>query len=348
MKTTVNVLLTGASGTIGYEVLSQIVGRTDYKLTVFDKETRQAKKLFTPYKDRINIIYGDLSNEDDVGRIQGNIDVAIHLAAIIPPLADEKPELTRRVNVDGTQNIIRLLQKTSPEAFLLYSSSIAVYGDHVLEPNISVQSPLNALKEDVYAQSKIVSENLIRNSGLSWCIFRLTAIMKNHKMSKLMFHMPLSTRMEICTADDTARAFVEAVEHRTELTQQVFNLGGGSQCYITYREFLERSFRAFGLGKLNFPEHAFAERNFHCGIYVDGNKLEEILHFRRDTVDSYFVDVNRSVPFAKWLASSLLGPLIKQGLLVQSEPYKAYKTKNMSRMNLFFFPDKNRVSAVRS
>lgn len=162
-----------------------------------------------------------------------------------------------------------------------------------------------------------------------------------------MFHMPLSTRMEICTAADTARAFVEAIKHRAELAQQVFNLGGGSQCYITYQEFLERSFRAFGLGKLNFPEHAFAERNFHCGIYVDGNKLEEILHFRSDTVDSYFVGVNRSVSSAKWLASSLFGPLIKHVLLLQSEPYKAYKTKNMSRMNLFFFPE-SKVSAVRS
>jgi len=348
MKTQVNILLTGASGTIGFEVLSMIVDRRDYKLTVFDKETRLSKKIFAPYKDRINIIYGDLSNEDDVARIGGDIDVAIHLAAIIPPLSDENPDLARRVNVAGTRNIIRLLEKTSPNAFLLFSSSIAVYGDHVLEPDISIISPLNALKEDVYAQSKIASENLIRNSGLNWSIFRLTAIMKNHKMSKLMFHMPLSTMMEICTAADTARAFVEAVKHRSELSGKVFNLGGGSRCYITYREFLERSFHAFGLGKLNFPNHAFAERNFHCGIYVDGDELEKILHFRRDTVDSYFADVSRSISFVKRLAGSVFSQLIKQSLLIQSEPLKAFKTKNANRMSLFFFPEKKPVSVVQS
>lgn len=348
MNTQVNILLTGASGTIGFEVLRMIVNQSDYKLTVFDKETRLSKKIFAPYKDRINIVYGDLSNEDDVARVGGNIDVAIHLAAIIPPLSDESPDLARRVNVEGTRNIIRMLKKTYPNAFLLFSSSIAVYGDHVLEPDISINSPLNALKEDVYAQSKIISENLIRNSGLNWSIFRLTAIMKNHKMSKLMFHMPLSTMMEICTAADTARAFVEAVKHRSELSGKVFNLGGGSRCYITYREFLERSFHAFGLGKLNFPDHAFAERNFHCGIYVDGDELEKILHFRRDTVDSYFVDVNRSISFIQRLAGSVFGQLIKQSLLIQSEPLKAYKTKNVSRMSLFFFPEKKPVSAVHS
>lgn len=348
METTVNILLTGASGTIGFEVLRQIVSHSDYKLTVFDKETRQAKKLFTPYKDRINVVYGDLSNEDDVGRIHGNIDVAIHLAAIIPPLADEKPELTRRVNVDGTQNIIRLLQKTSPGTFLLYSSSVAVYGDRIQNPYISVEDPLNARAEDIYAQTKIVSENLIRNSGLNWSVFRLTAIMKNHKMSKLMFHMPLLTRMEICTPIDVARAFTEAVRHRNELSGRVFNLGGGERCYITYREFLERSFHIFGLGEAKFPEHAFAERNFHCGLYKDGDELEKILHFRNDTIDSYFADVKRSMPFVTHFLSSIFSPIIKQSLLSQSEPLKAYKTRNESKMNRFFFPKSNLVATVSS
>lgn len=347
MKTPVNILLTGASGTIGFEVLRQLVVRNDYKLTVFDKETRISKKLFAPYKNQMSVIYGDLSNEDDLMRIKEHFDVAIHLAAIIPPLSDEKPGLAWQVNVAGTQNVIRLLEKTSPDVFLLFSSSIAVYGDHVLEPDISISSPLNALEQDVYAQSKIESEKMIRNSKLNWSIFRLTAIMKNHKMTKLMFHMPLTTMLEICTPADTARAFVEAVRHRSELSGRVFNLGGGSQCCISYREFLERSFHVFGLGKLSFPEHAFAERNFHCGIYIDGDRLEKILHFRRDTVDSYFVDVSRSTTFIKRLASGLFSPIIKQRLLAQSEPYKAYKTRNISLMNLFFFPEKNPVSVAR-
>ena len=348
MRTSINVLLTGASGTVGTEVLQQLTQLEEIRLTVFDIKNARTKKLLAPYKNQINIVWGDITNEEDVRNIPEKLDAVIHLAAIIPPLADSKPELARNVNVTGTQNIIQTLEKTSPDAFLLYSSSIAVYGDHIQNPSISVKDPLNARTEDIYAQTKIVSENLIQHSKLNWSIFRLTAIMKNHKMSKLMFHMPLSTKMEICTPRDTARAFTEAIKHRSELSGRIFNLGGGEQCYITYREFLERSFHLFGLGEVNFPQHAFAERNFHCGVYTDGNILEDILHFRNDTIDNYFVEVSRSISFATWALSSIFSSVIKQSLLNQSEPLKAYKSKNENKMSLFFFSKKSPISVLPS
>ncbi len=348
MKTKMNVLLTGASGTIGTEIMRQLAQLDTIRLTIFDIQNARTKKLFARYENKVDIIWGDISNIDDLKYFPRNLDAVIHLAAIIPPLADENPELARKVNVVGTQNIIQQLEKTSPNAFLLYSSSIAVYGDHVQNPFISVQEPLNAGKDDTYAQSKIESEKLIQHSNLDWSVFRLTAIMKNHKISKLMFHMPLSTIMEICTPPDTARAFITAIRHRNELSGKIFNLGGGRSCYITYREFLNRSFQIYGLGKADFPEHAFADRNFHCGMYVDGDELEKILHFRNDTIDTYFDDQKRSVnPIVRFLSSGLRF-FIKKGLLWQSEPLKAFRTNNESQMSRFFFPLKNPATIVSS
>ena len=348
MKTKMNILLTGASGTIGTEIMSQLALSDNIRLTVFDIKNARTKKLFARYENKVDIIWGDISNIDDLKFIPANLDAVIHLAAIIPPLADEKPELARKVNVIGTQNIIQQLEKTSPNAFLLYSSSIAVYGDHIQNPYITIHEPLNAGKDDIYAQSKIESEKLIQHSNLDWSVFRLTAIMKNHKISKLMFHMPLSTIMEICTPHDTAIAFTEAIKYRNELSGKIFNLGGGKSCYITYREFLNRSFQIFGLGKADFPEHAFAELNFHCGMYVDGDDLENILHFRNDTIDTYFDDQKRSVnPVIRFLSSSLR-IFIKHGLLQQSEPLKAFKTMNESQMSRFFFPQKSPATTVTS
>ena len=348
MKTKMNVLLTGASGTIGTEIMSQLVRSEHIRLTVFDIKNARTKKLFSKFEKKIDILWGDISNKDDLKYIPANLDAVIHLAAIIPPLADEKPELAQKVNVIGTQNIIQQLEKTSPNAFLLYSSSIAVYGDHIQNPYITVQEPLNAAKDDIYAQSKIESEKLIQHSNLDWSIFRLTAIMKNHKISKLMFHMPLPTIMEICTAEDTSRAFTEAIRHRNELSGRIFNLGGGKSCHITYCEFLNRSFHIYGLGKADFPDHAFAERNFHCGMYVDGDELENILHFRNDTIETYFNDQKRSVNRIIKLLSLGFRFFIKKGLLHQSEPFEAFKTKNESQMNRFFFPQKSSIAIVTS
>ncbi|HRZ97987.1 MAG TPA: NAD(P)-dependent oxidoreductase, partial [Paludibacter sp.] len=181
MEQFLNVLLTGASGTVGTEVLKQLVEIENVRLSVFDKKTVATTKLFASVSNRINIIYGDLCNEKDIVKIPCNIDAAIHLAAIIPPIADEKPALTYKVNVLGTKKIIEHLEATSPDAFLLYSSSISVYGDRVQNPDISVSDALNPSDGDLYGQTKIEAEELIKNSRLDWTIFRLAAIMKNHK-----------------------------------------------------------------------------------------------------------------------------------------------------------------------
>jgi nucleoside-diphosphate-sugar epimerase len=138
--------------------------------------------------------------------------------------------------------LIRGLERFSPKAFLLYSSSISVYGDRLKDPNIYKTDPLLPSLGDEYAKTKIAAEDIIQSSRLKWSIFRLTAIMGGHKISKLMFHMPLATKMEICTPADTARAFVNAIEHRNKIEGKIFNLGGGESCRCTYLEFLDRSF----------------------------------------------------------------------------------------------------------
>ena len=112
--------------------------------------------------------------------------------------------------------------------------------------------------------------------------------------------------------------------------------GGGESCCMTYREFLEKSFKIYGLGSFNFPKHAFAERNFHCGRMVDGDDLEHILNFRRDTFHSYFEKTKSDVnPFLRFI-TILFRPIIKWVLLAQSEPYKAYRTRDKLQLNHFF------------
>ncbi len=336
MATIINILLTGASGTVGQELLKCLVGNPEFRITVFDIDSRRAGRLRSVYQHRIVFVAGDISSAADVQKIPAGMDVVIHLAALIPPLADKYPRLTHNINVLGTSLLVDHVQRTSPNAFFIYSSSVSVYGDRMQNPNIRVSDVLSVSEGDVYGQSKLDAETIVRNSSLNWTVFRLAAIMKNHKISKLMFHMPLDTKLEICTPEDTARAFLHAIFKSALLRGRVFNLGGGESCCMTYREFLEKSFRIYGLGRFNFPNHAFAERNFHCGRMVDGDDLEHILNFRRDTFHSYFEKTKSDVnPFLRFI-TILFRPIIKWVLLAQSEPYKAYRTRDKLQLNHFF------------
>ncbi len=335
-----NILLTGASGTVGFETLKKLLEITEknINISVFDINSLKIRKKFQPLSDRINIIYGDISNKKDIEKACKNIDVAIHLAAIIPPLADEKPELAERINVQGTQNLISGLKKFSPNAMIFYSSSISVYGDRIKNMWIKVNDELNPSLGDQYAKTKIKAEKIIQNSGLNWSIFRLSAIfgIKNHKIDKLMFHMPLETPIEICTAEDTGRAFANAIFRQKELNKKIFNLGGGEKCRLLYKDFLKKNFQLYGLGKMNFSKQTFATQNFHCAYYADGDQLEQILHFRNDTIDTYFEKIEQGISPVTKFFTQISSPVIKKLLASKSEPLQALKKRNKKLIERFF------------
>jgi nucleoside-diphosphate-sugar epimerase len=339
MSKPLNILVTGASGTVGREVVHQLCELRDKaKVTVFDKPSKISERFFSEKCKEIQVIYGDISKKEDVAKACMNMDMVIHLAAVIPPLADQRPQLAKNVNILGTKNLIESLEGSSPEAFLIYASSISVYGDRLNDPWINVSDKLMASDRDEYALTKIEAEKLVVSSRLKWSVFRLTAIMgtNNHKASGIMFHMPLETKMEISTPADTARAFVNAIGQADKLDKKIFNLGGGEKCRISYREFLSRSFNIFGLGEADFQEHSFAKRNFHCGYYADGDALNDILGFRKDTVDDYFLSLKKSVSPVKRSAASIFRKIIKNKLQRQSEPLAAMKNKNEIDIKHYF------------
>ena len=337
MENKLKILLTGASGTVGYEVLKQLYPlRQKYDITVFGTRSKRSLKNLSPFKEGIKIVYGNISDFEDAKKVCSEKDVVIHLAAIIPPLADENPELACKVNTLGTENLVRNLELLSPEAFFIYSSSISVYGDRLENPFIRVGDPLIPSEGDEYAITKIKAEDIIRNSKLDWSIFRLTAIMGNHKASKLMFHMPLATSMEIASPEDTGRAFIHAIDKRELISKKIFNLGGGESCRTTYEEILSRSFEIFGLGELNFPIKTFAEKNFHCGFYDDGDDLENLLHFRNDTMESYYASEKLKIPVWKKSLAYIFRNPVKYYLFKKSEPYTAFKTGDAEMCKRYF------------
>lgn len=87
-----NILITGASGAVGSEILKQISNLTDqYKVTIFDLKTKESINCFRKYKHSIEIVYGDIAQNDEVENVCHDKDFVIHLAAIIPPRADKFP-----------------------------------------------------------------------------------------------------------------------------------------------------------------------------------------------------------------------------------------------------------------
>jgi nucleoside-diphosphate-sugar epimerase len=338
------VLVTGGLGLVGRSVVVQLLSE-GHVVRLFD--TRQAgparrivaaleghlrdavRKAVTDARrgraaGRLELVRGDLCNIADVGEAVRDVDATIHLGALIPPAADRNPRYASYVNEGGTANVVRALRRHSPWARLVFTSSIAVYGDRRDTPPITTADAVHPGSSDTYARQKLSAERIVRASGLSWVILRLTYIVSPQKlrMDPLMFRMPLDTRIEVCSARDTARALVNALTVPA-VVGKVLNIAGGSSCRTTYRDYLDTMTQLFGLGRRALPVGAFSTDDFHCG-YVDTAESQALLSYQSDSLADYYGEVKRAVRVRRALLQSL--PLVRRLLaerVARTSPYLA-------------------------
>ena len=85
------VMLTGACGSVGMEVLQALL-KDNHLITVYELFSKTNQKKLDPFKARIALVWGDVTDLTKVKKIVHDQDVIIHLAAIIPPMADKYPD----------------------------------------------------------------------------------------------------------------------------------------------------------------------------------------------------------------------------------------------------------------
>ncbi|TXT55011.1 MAG: hypothetical protein BAJALOKI2v1_710007 [Promethearchaeota archaeon] len=320
------ILITGPFGNVGKSVLRELIKRK-HDIIAFDVKNTKNEKSAESFKQKVSIKWGDLRNYEEVKEVvDQSVDVIIHLAAIIPPLADKNPELAYQVNVNGTKNILKAIkgiQDRQMQMKLIYTSSISIYGDRRNNPFIQISDPPNPNREDVYARQKLLSEVIIQRSNVTWSIFRLSYIVSPEKLEldPLMFEMPLETCIEVCHTKDVGIALVNALKN-PNIWGNIYNIAGGSKCRIVYRDYLHRMLDIFGLNGNLLPPSAFSSEEFHCG-FMDTEKSQNLLQYQNHTLEDYFEEVKKEVKSMRIV--NKLFPLINRPIarkrLLNSSPY---------------------------
>src|SRR5690349_780235 len=115
------ILLTGATGNVGSHTLPELVGRGHEVRCLLRLST--ANRCFAQQRGKgVEVRWGDVTDAEAVRGAAEGVEAVVHLAGVIPPTADDQPELARQVNVDGTANVVAacLAQPVPPS--LLFSS----------------------------------------------------------------------------------------------------------------------------------------------------------------------------------------------------------------------------------
>lgn len=239
------LLITGSSGFVGPYVAKEF-RKSNYEIFYAEHSTKENKE---------NHFLLDITDKSAVFDLIKKIkpDYIIHLAGFSSIFKSfTHPEECRKINVDGTRNILEALVKWAPQCRTLIVSSIHVYGNPQYSP-VDENHPLNA--NSPYAESRIEQENLINKFDLDILISRST----NHTgpgqkefvvgdfckqvvdiergiKEPIIYVGNLSTEKDFLDVRDVVKAYKLIIEKGK--TKECYNVGSGNN--ITIGEILKK------------------------------------------------------------------------------------------------------------
>lgn len=156
-----SILVTGGCGFIGSNIVEYLLNNNVKFVRVLDNLSTGKIKNIQPFldnpsnKDRIEYMYGDISNLETCRKAVKGIDSICHQAALgSVPRSMLDPLSSHNSNVNGYFNIL-LAAKENNIKRIVYASSSSVYGDHPVLPKVE-ENTGNLLSP--YAGTKAIDE----------------------------------------------------------------------------------------------------------------------------------------------------------------------------------------------
>jgi UDP-glucose 4-epimerase len=152
------ILVTGGGGFIGSNLVRSLVEMGHVVRVLDDWSTGNPKNL-SGLEDSVEVIKGDIRDQDAVFRAVSGVELVYHLAArpsVARSIAD--PQTSHSVNATGTLTVLTAARDARARR-VIYASSSSLYGDTPVLPKTE-EMPVNPLSP--YAASKLAGESYCR------------------------------------------------------------------------------------------------------------------------------------------------------------------------------------------
>lgn len=218
------ILLTGAAGTVGREIVRQLDSFELAELRLMDNNETEMFFLMEAYKDKnVFCFLGDIRDRDKLEKLSKDVDIIIHSAAFKHVyLSEYNPFDVVQTNIIGVENIIRAATACNVKQLLFTSSDKAV-------------NPTN-----VMGTSKLMGERLItaasavrNNSNTIFSSTRFGNVLGSRGSVVPLFMKQIKNGGPVTITDKRMTRFVMTIEEAAKLVLQSVLLAKGGEVFVT-------------------------------------------------------------------------------------------------------------------
>lgn len=246
------ILITGAGGFIGRELVNQLSQNKKNKIIAIDNNIRGNLVTINKKKNIINKKI-DIRNKKKLEKFFKNVDECFHLAAINGTKNFyNRPDLVLDVGVKGTINVIELVKKYNLKKFIYFSSSEAYQKPHFIptkeDEELKIPNVFNPRFS--YGGSKIIGElltiNFLKETRTKFYILRPHNVYgpnmgKDHVLPELINKLRQNKKsLKIVGDGNDSRSFIYVTDavnaiikvSKKAIPNQIYNIGSNNEYKI--------------------------------------------------------------------------------------------------------------------
>jgi FlaA1/EpsC-like NDP-sugar epimerase len=225
-----SVLITGGTGTLGYELVKQLQDFKCYEIAVFSRNEVSQVEMKRRFPN-VNYIIGDVRDRKIVKKACKGVDFVFHLAAIKHVCTCEKqPMEAVKTNIQGTQNIAdacrgKLVSMSTDKA--VNPTSVYGYTKAIGESIILAAGGINIRSGNIFASSGSVVPLFIKQARM-----RQNITLTNGEMTRFFITKEelVKFMLNITTEESTGTFWpkdMQAYKMR-DIAETIIKLYGGS------------------------------------------------------------------------------------------------------------------------
>lgn len=221
----IRVFITGICGTVGQELLHQLVAEEPKEIIGIDNNETEIFFLSEEFKSRSNVrLYlGDVRDRDKLRRAMDGVDVVLHTAALKHViLCEQSPSDALQTNIIGTQNVIDAAIMGGVRRVIFTSSDKAV-------------NPTN-----VMGTSKLMGERLItaanalrRDDGPVFASTRFGNVLGSRGSVVPIFQRQIARGGPVTITDPGMTRFVMTLSQAVRLVMESVHIARGGEVLVT-------------------------------------------------------------------------------------------------------------------
>ena len=232
----IKILVTGGAGYIGSVLVPELL--KNHEVNVLDNLTYGYYGII-PHFNKLNFTftYGDIRDQDVLKKTLKNVDLVVHLAAIVGyPACKAKPDLANEVNYLGTKNLLK-----NCKAPIIFTSSGSNYGK--LSGLCTEKTPPKPLT--IYGKTKVDAEKEISKFS-DYIIYRFSTgfglsprIRLDLLVNDFLFRAMKDKELIVYEKDywrsfihvkDMVRSLIFAIDNFDKMKNEIYNVGSEKLC----------------------------------------------------------------------------------------------------------------------